>query len=114
MAVCHIHRIRDDHSVVLQIALTTPTPGIYLARVAADSRGAGATWQLRLHCGHELGVFTYSLPTGRAVAAQLGQLEVDWRADYHSLCVRFHDEPDLDRRARTILCNARAESDGAA
>lgn len=107
MTACYIHRIRADHSVVLQPALTTSTPGIYLARVvlSSDSRAsASATaWQLRLHCGHALGDYGYPLPAARRLAAQLGDLDVDWRSDDHTLSVRFHANPDLHRRARAIL-----------
>lgn len=109
MAVRYIHRIRADHSVALQLALTTSAAGIYLARVVTgNGAAAAAAWQLRLHGGHALGERGYPLPVARAVAAQLAQLEVDWRADDYTLAVRFRDEPSLERRTRAILTQAAA------
>ncbi|PZS27181.1 MAG: hypothetical protein DLM58_19160 [Pseudonocardiales bacterium] len=109
MAVRYIQRIRADHSVALQLALTTPAAGIYLARVVTgNGPSAAAAWQLRLHSGHALGERGYPLPVARALAAQLAQLEVDWCADDYTLAVRFRDEPSLERRTRAILTQAAA------
>jgi hypothetical protein len=107
VAVCYVHRIRVDHSVALQLALSTSAAGIYLARIVTGTGPAArAAWQLRLHCGHALGECGYPLPIARARAAQLAQLDVDWRADDYTLAVRFRAEPHLERRVREILTQA--------
>jgi hypothetical protein len=105
MSIAYIHRIRSDHSIALQPALSTPTPGVYLARaVATDSRsGSRATWQLRLRCGIALGDFGYELSFARQLATALGALDVDWRGDYSSLQQRFNTDPALHLQVRRML-----------
>jgi hypothetical protein len=116
MTACYILRIRSDHSTTTAAALTTRTPGLFIARATAPQHGHNGrfdqcpdnpsrcphhvpTWYPRLSCGYALGDYGCpSLPDAIALAEALGRTEIDWTQDYPALRELRGPSPSAYRR----------------
>jgi hypothetical protein len=122
MTACYILRIRPDNSTSAAAALTTHTPGLFIARASAALHGNTgpfdkcpdnpsrcihhmSAWYPRLSNGYALGEYGCArLEEAFALAIALGRTDVDWTQDYPDLRDTFDARPHL-RTAIVRLLN---------